>query len=66
MARPGCSDADHISANLALIADFSCGDVVEVSPPLDPTGNTSMVAAMTMYEILRILAEAVAAQKETS
>ena len=43
--------------------DIVGGDVVEVSPPFDPTGNTSMVAATMMYEILCILAEAVAARK---
>jgi len=35
------------------------GDVVEVSPPFDPSGNTALVAATMMYEILCILAEAV-------
>jgi guanidinopropionase len=35
-------------------------DVVEVAPPFDPTGNTALVAATMMYEILCILAEAVA------
>ncbi len=39
------------------------GDVVEVSPPFDQTGNTAMVAATMMYEILCVLAEAVAARK---
>jgi guanidinopropionase len=41
------------------------GDVVEVSPPFDQTGNTSMVAATLMYEMLCILAEAVEARKNT-
>ncbi len=36
------------------------GDVVEVAPPLDPTGNTALVGATMMYEILCLLAEAVA------
>jgi guanidinopropionase len=39
------------------------GDVVEVSPPFDPSGNTALVAATMMYEILCILAEAVARRK---
>lgn len=34
------------------------GDVVEVSPPFDPTGNTALVGATLMYEILCLLAEA--------
>jgi guanidinopropionase len=33
------------------------GDVVEVSPPYDSTGNTALVAATMMYEILCLLAE---------
>jgi guanidinopropionase len=39
------------------------GDVVEVSPPFDPSGNTALVAATMMYEILCILAEAVARRR---
>jgi guanidinopropionase len=39
------------------------GDVVEVSPPFDPSGNTALVGASIMYEILCILAESVAARK---
>ncbi|ASJ74725.1 agmatinase [Granulosicoccus antarcticus] len=34
------------------------GDVVEVSPPFDPSGNTALVGATMMFEILCILAEA--------
>jgi guanidinopropionase len=32
------------------------GDVVEVAPPFDPTGNTALVGATMMYEILCLLA----------
>ena len=39
------------------------GDVVEVAPPFDPGGNTALVAATMMYEILCLLAEAVAFRK---
>ena len=35
-------------------------DVVEVAPPYDPSGNTALVGATIMYEILCLLAEAVA------
>lgn len=35
------------------------GDVVEVAPPFDPTGNTALVAATMMYEILCLIAESV-------
>ncbi len=34
-------------------------DVVEVSPPYDPSGNTTLVAATIMYELLCLLAEVV-------
>ena len=33
------------------------GDVVEVAPPLDQTGNTALVGASLMFEILCLLAE---------
>jgi len=39
-------------------------DVVEVAPPFDPSGNTALVAATMMYEILCLLAEAAASRKE--
>jgi len=38
------------------------GDVVEVAPPFDPSGNTALVGATIMYEILCLLADAVAAR----
>lgn len=34
------------------------GDVVEVAPPFDQTGNTALVGASLMFEILCLLAEA--------
>ncbi len=40
--------------------DLVGGDVVEVAPPFDPSGNTALVGATMMYEILCLLAEAVA------
>ncbi len=36
------------------------GDVVEVAPPFDPSGNTALVGATLMYEILCLLAEVIA------
>jgi guanidinopropionase len=37
-----------------------CGaDVVEVSPPFDPTGNTALVGATMMFELLCVLADQV-------
>ena len=38
-------------------------DVVEVSPPYDPSGGTALIGATFMYEILCILAEVVANRK---
>ena len=32
-------------------------DVVEVSPPFDASGNTALIAATIMFELLCILAE---------
>lgn len=34
------------------------GDVVEVAPPFDPSGNTALVGATLMFEILCVLADA--------
>ena len=39
--------------------DLVGGDVVEVAPPFDPSGNTALVGATMMFEILCILADAV-------
>jgi len=36
-------------------------DVVEVSPPFDSSGNTALIGATIMYEILCILAERISA-----
>jgi guanidinopropionase len=43
--------------------DLVGGDVVEVSPPYDTTGNTALVGATMMFEILCVLSEAVAKRK---
>ena len=40
------------------------GDVVEVAPPFDPSGNTALVGATIMFEILSVVAESVAQRKE--
>jgi len=39
------------------------GDVVEVAPPFDPSGYTALVGATLMFEILCVVADAVAARK---
>ena len=43
--------------------DLVGGDVVEVSPPFDTGGTTALVGATMMFEILCVLAEAVAARR---
>ncbi|MEM7206566.1 MAG: agmatinase [Pseudomonadota bacterium] len=40
-------------------------DVVEVSPPFDPSGNTALVAVTMMFEILCLLAEQIDRHKKT-
>jgi guanidinopropionase len=39
------------------------GDVVEVSPPFDPSGNTALVAATLLFEILCVMSESVNKRK---
>jgi guanidinopropionase len=39
------------------------GDVVEVAPPFDPSGNTALVGATMMFEILCVVAASVAARR---
>jgi arginase family enzyme len=43
--------------------DFVGGDVVEVSPPFDQSGLTAQNAANVLFEILCVLASAVAKRK---
>lgn len=44
--------------------DLVGGDVVEVAPPLDPSGNTALVGATLMFELLCILADAIAGRSK--
>ena len=39
------------------------GDVVEVAPPFDPSGNTALVGATMMFEILCVVADSVERSK---
>lgn len=39
------------------------GDIVEVSPPFDPSGNTALVGATLMFEILCVLADSLRSRK---
>ena len=43
--------------------DIVGGDVVEVAPPFDPSGNTALVGATLMFELLCVLADAVARRR---
>ncbi len=55
-------EAQHILRGLQGL-DLVGGDVVEVAPPFDPSGNTALVGATIMFEILCLLADAVARRK---
>jgi guanidinopropionase len=39
------------------------GDVVEVAPPFDPSGNTALVGASLMFDILCLVADSLSARK---
>ncbi|MGU9956997.1 MAG: agmatinase [Arenicellales bacterium WSBS_2016_MAG_OTU3] len=39
------------------------GDVVEVAPPFDPSGNTALVGATMMFEIMCLLAESMSVRR---
>jgi guanidinopropionase len=43
--------------------DLIGGDVVEVSPPFDPSGNTALVGATLMFEILCLLADSLSRRR---
>jgi len=46
--------------------DLVGGDVVEVSPPFDPSGSTALVGMTMMFEILCVLAEACSRRPATA
>lgn len=51
-------ESQHLLRGLQGL-DLIGGDVVEVSPPFDPSGSTALVGATLMFEILCLLADAV-------
>ena len=57
------AEAQRMIRGLAGI-DLVGGDVVEVAPPFDPSGNTALVGATLMFEILCVLAPAVHRRKQ--
>jgi guanidinopropionase len=56
------AEAQKMLRSLAGL-DLVGGDVVEVAPPFDPSGNTALVGATMMFEILCVLAPAVHRRK---
>jgi guanidinopropionase len=56
-------EAQELVRGLAGL-DLVGGDVVEVSPPFDPSGGTALVGATFMFEILCLLADAVARRRD--
>jgi guanidinopropionase len=50
-------EAQHLVRGLQGL-NLVGGDVVEVAPPFDPSGNTALVGATLMFEILCLLADA--------
>jgi guanidinopropionase len=56
------AEAQRMIRGLAGL-DLIGGDVVEVAPPFDPSGNTALVGATLMFEILCVLAPAVHRRK---
>jgi guanidinopropionase len=55
-------EAQHLLRGLQGL-NLIGGDVVEVSPPFDASGNTALVAATLMFEILCVLADSVNRRK---
>ena len=64
---PECGGFSVVEAQIMIRAlqglDLVGGDVVEVAPPFDPSGNTALVGATLMYEILCVVAEAQARRR---
>ena len=56
------AEALHLLRGLSGV-DFIGGDMVEVSPPFDPSGNTALLGATILFEQLCLLAEAFAKRK---
>ena len=68
--RAVIADAEHSRGLVAAALERGLqglnlvgGDVVEVSPPFDPSGNTALVGGTMMFEILCVLAQCVRKRK---
>lgn len=63
---PECGGFSTLEAQLMIRGlqglNLVGGDVVEVAPPFDPSGNTALVGATIMFEILCIVADSLAAR----
>jgi len=55
-------EAQHLVRGLRGL-NLVGGDVVEVSPPFDASGNTALVGATMMFEILCVLADSIKQRK---
>jgi guanidinopropionase len=55
-------EAQHVVRGLQGL-NLIGGDVVEVSPPFDPSGNTALVGATMAFEILCVLADCISKKK---
>ena len=64
MGAPGTGTAEYAGLTTWQAAeiirgcrglDIVGGDLVEVSPPFDPSGNTALIGANILYEMLCVL-----------
>jgi guanidinopropionase len=64
---PECGGFSTLEAQLMIRGlqglNLVGGDVVEVAPPFDPSGNTALVGATIMFEILCVVADSLAARR---
>jgi len=61
---PNSFDAIQVIRHLKGL-DFAGADLVEVSPPFDPTGGTAFLAASLLFELLCVMAPSVRAITES-
>ena len=64
MKNPRLSSSINLKSDRLLVRGFRGlpligADVVEVSPPFDPSGNTALLGATIMYELFCLIAEQV-------
>ena len=59
---PNSFQAQQVVRELSGVNLIGC-DLVEVSPPFDPSGGTAWLGVSVMFELMCVLAEAIAARK---